>query len=132
MSFTDDLHRFEQKLDQRLSDVFLGSVTGVSASIVEGSEITGAPGQPVDDGFLIGSWGDPTFPEEWVGLVSTHAEYAPAIEDGQQEPYTTASGKEVEPRPMTLLSEVGGFHSVKMTRANFDLIVRAVVREAVR
>ena len=119
MSFASDLQRFRLKVETRQRGVFLGCVAAVDESITDGSVVTGAPGQPVDTGFLRASW-QQTFPDEWVGDITTNAVYAPGIEDG------------VGPHgPITLRSEVGGFHSVKLTRANWDLVVRDTVREVV-
>lgn len=123
--FGEQLRAFRETVEQRSRDVFVGSVVACKGSVAEGSEITGAPGQPVDSGFLLGSWDD-EFVEDWRALLYTDVEYAPAIEEGQQEPYTTASGTEVTPRPMTLLSQVGGFHSVALTVDSFDLLVEDV------
>lgn len=130
MSFSDDLRAFREKVLQRSRDVFVGATGDLHESVTEGSPVTGAPGQPVDTGNLKASW-QQTFPEEWQSLVATNVEYAPAIEEGIQEPYTTADGTEVVPGPMTLRSEVGGFHSVKLTRAAWPRVVESVVRRVV-
>jgi hypothetical protein len=129
MGFGDDLQSFATKVDGRLRDVFVGAVGDVHESITEGSEVTGAPGQPVDEGNLIGSW-QPTFPEDLVGQVATGVEYARSIEEGQQPPYTTERGTEVTPRAMVFRSEIGGAHSVRMTRVNWDRIVEDATRRA--
>jgi len=131
MTFTDDLKAFAAKVEQRQREIFTGCVDEVHGSITEGSPVTGAPGQPVDTGNLINSW-EETFPEQWVGQSATSVRYARAVEEGQQAPYTTEAGTEVTPRPMTLRSGVGGFHSVKMTRAGWGRIVKQVVGEVVR
>lgn len=130
MSFGDDLRLFGEKVEKRLNAVFVGSVDAVHGSVVEGSSVTGAPGQPVDTEYLKGSWQE-TFPEPLVGQTATNAEYAESIEHGQQAPYTTAAGTQVTPGPMTLRSSVGGFHSVKLTRAGWQDIVRDVARQVV-
>lgn len=119
MTFTDDLHRFARKVEQRKRGLFLGTVTGVEDSVTEGSAVTGAPGQPVDTGVLKGSW-IVSFPGDWIGDVTTNLVYAPPIEDGV--------GRH---GPLTLRSKVGGFHSVKLTRANFDRIVDEELKEVV-
>lgn len=144
MSFGDDLAFFRDKVVRRSRLVFLGSVDGIHDSVVEGSTVTGAPGQPVDVGNLLGSW-QQTYPEEWVGQTATNVEYARAIEEGQQGEYTTtphtrviretgqvidvAGGTRVTPRKMTLRSAVGGFHSVKLTRAGWKKVVAAAVAD---
>jgi hypothetical protein len=121
MTFSGDLRAFAAKVEARQKDVFVGCVNTVRNSVVDGSAITGAPGQPVDTGYLKGSWRQ-EYPEQWVGSVLSYdAAYAEAIEEGQ--------GKY---GPMTLRSEVGGFHSVKQTRAGWQNIVDSVVQEVVR
>ena len=83
---------------------------------VEGSSITGAPGQPVDTGALRASFVDDfVSPTSW--RIQTNIEYAPAIEDG-----IGAHG------PITLRSKVGGHHSVKKTVAGWERIVDHVTR----
>lgn len=131
MSFTDDLQKFALKVENRSRAVFLGSVDAVKQSIVEGSAVTAAPGQPVDTGNLVSSWQE-TFPEDLIGDVTTNVEYAPAIEEGQQAPYTNPHGTQVTPGPMTLRSAVGGFHSVKLTRAGWKPLVASVVKDVVQ
>jgi hypothetical protein len=94
--------------------LFVGTTTEVQRSIVEGSEITGAPGQPVDTGALKASW-IPEFVSESEWQTTTNLDYAPIIEDNL--------------RGATLRSPVGGFHSVKRTVAGFPRIVEHVARE---
>lgn len=122
MGFTDDVELFVEKLQTRERDVLVNVTTAVRDSITEGSPVTGSPGQPVDLGALKASW-QTIIEEEWIHAVITNLEYAPAIENGQQEPYTTKKGTPVTPGPMTLRSAVGGFHSVKLTRAGFQKLV---------
>lgn len=111
MTFGDDLKLFASKVEGRARQVFVGSVNQVQTSVVDGSGLTGAPGQPVDTGNLRASW-QQVYPEDWIGEVFTNVAYAEPIEEG------------VGPHgPMTLRSSVGGFHSVKLTRANWDRIV---------
>lgn len=117
MAFGDDLLKFAEKVERRGKAVFAGSVVAVHDSVTEGSEITGAPGQPVDTGALLASW-QITFPEEWVGQTTTAQVYAPGIEDGIG-PYGA----------ITLRSDVGGFHSVKLTRSSWDRIVESEARK---
>jgi len=119
MSFRDDVLRFAEKVERRQKDIFVGCVNGVRTSVTEGSATTGAPGQPVDTGNLIGSWQE-TFPSEWVGEVTTGVDYAEPIEEG------------IGPHgPITLRSGVGGFHSVKLTRAAWQDLVNEVARGVV-
>lgn len=119
MSFGSEVEAFEKLVEQRARDIFVGCGTEVQRSIVDGSEITGAPGQPVDQGILKGSW-IPEFTGEWDWQTTTNTEHAPPIEDG------------VGPHgPLTLRSAVGGFHSRKLTIAGWDRIVEAVTRRVV-
>ena len=119
MSFASDLERFALKVETRSRALFTGCVNHVHTSIVDGSAVTGAPGQPVDTGNLRASWIQ-SYPEDWVGDVTTNVVYAEAIEDG------------VGPHgPLTLRSAVGGFHSVKTTRVNWDRVVSTQLQEIV-
>jgi len=116
MSFGDDLRLFADKVEARVQDVFIGCTGEVQRSVVEGSEVTAAPGQPVDTGTLKGSWiGEFESADAWH--TTTNVEYAPYIEEGVG---------------MTLRSEVGGFHSVALTRGGWQKIVDTVRDEVVR
>ena len=117
--FADELDAFIGTLKERQRDVFLGTAEGLQESVVEGSPVTGAPGQPVDTAALKGSWQE-TFPGVWVWQTVTNMAYAPAIEEGEG-PHG----------PLTLRSGVGGFHSVKLTRAGFQDLVDSKVLEVV-
>jgi hypothetical protein len=116
MSFADDIRRWTLKVQTKSRDVFVGTVMAVHESIVEGSPITGAPGQPVDSSFLKGSWlvdiqGD-------MGKVTTKTVYAESNEDGIARP---GGG------PYVQRSAVGGRWSVALTRMNFGRLVDDVV-----
>lgn len=117
MTFSGDLAKFGRKVVRRQKDIFVGTAEEVHRSIVKGSEITGAPGQPVDTGALVGSW-QLEFINEWEARTATPQEYAPHIED--------------PPSGMGLKSQVGGFHSRKLTIAGFEKIVRAVRDRVIR
>lgn len=114
MSFSADLRAFTVKVEARTQDIFNGVVAETQRSIVEGSEITGAPGQPVDIGTLRASW-QVWYERPFIGVVATNIVYAPAIEDGVG-PYG----------PLTLRSQVGGWHSVKLTQAGMNRIIEQV------
>ena len=114
-----DVKAWAAKVERNLALIFTQTAIGVHTSVVEGSPVTKAPGQPVDTGNLRSSW-VLTFPEPNVAEVSTNVEYAPNIEEG------------IGPHgPMTLQSQVGGFGSVKLTRTNFDRLVEDVTRQTV-
>lgn len=119
--FRQQLYRWGIKSARNVHKAFLFSTLEVQRSVVLGSEVTGAPGQPVDEGILRGSWiGEFDSSTSW--MLSTNVEYAVYIEDG---------GNDLG--PFTLQSEVGGFHSVKLTRSNWDRIVEfAALRAGAR
>lgn len=118
-SFRDQLREWSAKVHTQNAAVFDGVVEEVRRSIVDGSELTGAPGQPVDTGTLKASWITDR-PDANTATIATNVDYAPYIEDGGN-----SRG------PFTLRSEVGGFHSVAQTAANFDRIVSAVASRVI-
>lgn len=126
MSFGSDLRKFQRKVEQRAQAVRNGCVTEVARSLNEGSELTGAPGQPVAPDAppggrkLRGSF-EEKIHSAALAEVSTTIPWAPDVEDGMKD------GK-----PMQLRSDVGGFHSAKLTRAGFPRIVRHVMEEVKR
>lgn len=117
--FSEQVRRWTRQTTTRSREVFVNVANHVHRSVQTGSETTGAPGQPVDTGALRNSW-QLTF-ESTEALISTGLVYAPPIEDG------------VGPHgPLTLRSEVGGFHSVALTRAGFDRIVELEATKGAR
>lgn len=125
--FEDSINSFSRDLVTLNNDVFLGVGEECLRSVVEGSDITGAPGQPVGQygkgynegavgGFLKASW-QRWFPSPTEQTIATDAPYAQPIED-----LVGRFG------PIRIRSTVGGGHSVKLTIAGFDKIVDAVVR----
>lgn len=112
--FAGDLNRFVLNLRAKERAVFVNTASAVKGSIVDGSPLTGAPGQPVDTGTLKASW-QLTFSGPSTAEVSTNTEYAPIIE------YNV--------RGAHLRSTVGGFHSVAMTVAGFERLVEAETRK---
>jgi hypothetical protein len=82
-------------------------------SIVDGSEVTGAPGQPVEYGDLYDSYAFNSLGEGNYE-ISSDLHYAAIIEDNR--------------RGARLRSKVGGFHSIKMTRAGWQKIVNHELR----
>lgn len=129
-TFGEQLQNWKRKVAFRERAVFTGTAQEVLRSIVEGSEITGAPGQPVGQygegygspgqvgGTLKASW-QLTFPDENTAEISTNIVYAPMNEDG-----VSGTGG-----PYVQRSSVGGRHSVRLTRAGFDRIVASEVRK---
>jgi hypothetical protein len=120
--FADAIRSFGLKVEERTENVVAGCTIEVLRSIKVGSELTGAPGQPVGQygpgyhpGLVGGTLRDSWLPERlgrFVWSVATNLVYAPPIENG--------AGRF---GPLTLRSTIGGFHSVALTRANFDRIV---------
>jgi hypothetical protein len=91
----------------------------VAQSIVFGSEITGAPGQPED---LRGGEWTTQYEGESSAVISTNDPSAPSVEDGISH---------LHGGPITLKSATGGFHSLLETRLNFDKLVEDVTQKVV-
>lgn len=120
MGFADEIRQWTEKVKAREQAVFDGVVQALHASIVEGSTVTGSPGQPVaidGHGELKESW-EVVRESPDVAVIATDVEYAPEIELGVRQ------GK-----ALTLRAPVGGFHSVALTVAGFDKVVADVVKE---
>ncbi len=121
MTFASDLALFDAKIRTRQKRIFFGTANAMHRSIVFGSTVTGAPGQPVDQGDLKNSW----FAEhiaEFLFATSTPIAYAPGIEAGRSQ----KTG-----RRLILRSSTGGFHSVEITKDQFQKLVNSVVRKLV-
>ena len=115
MTFQSDIAFFQAKVLQKTRTVHKEASHELRRSVVRGSSLTGAPGQPVQSGNLAGSW-NLSFPEVLLSELLTNVVYAPAIENA------------VGPKgDLTLRSSVGGFHSVKLTRAGFPAILTYVM-----
>lgn len=122
MTFADQLKGWSGKVTTKYSAVSNGVGEECLRSIREGSEITGAPGQQVDEGGLIRSW-QRTFPNANEQAISTNEPYALQEEDGIS--YAHGGG------PIVQHSEVGGPHSLKLTVAGFPRIVEIVTQRVV-
>lgn len=116
--FADELRQWADETERDARAVFLGTVAELHRSVKTGSELTGAPGQPVDTGNLRQSW-QAVFVAPDVAEIATNVVYAPGIEDG----VSMKTGN-----PLTLRSPTGGFHSVALTVAGFDKVVDHVTR----
>lgn len=125
MTAADDAHNRQTiiRVGAMLKDSFVGIVEECTRSVVEGSELTGSDGQPVDTGHLKASW-QTVFESPTHAVIGTNVKYAESIEDG----LSYAHGG----KPMTLRSEVGGFHSVRKTMAGIEHIKQAVVARVKR
>lgn len=117
--FSEALAKFNITAADKVNAVFVGMTDEVKRSVVEGSTLTGAPGQPVQTGNLKTSW-QAEFLSPTLWQLSTNVEYALYIENGENArgPFNPARGA---PR-----SEVGGYHSVKLTRDGFPRIAESV------
>lgn len=115
MSFESDLSRFIGKMRDRQKRIHNRVAELAFRSIVVGSPITGAPGQPVRTGNLKNSW-QKVLIKPFDTAIITHVPYAPNMED----------------HTGNFHSEVGGAHSVKMTRAGFDRLVKQAVLDVVK
>jgi hypothetical protein len=115
--FGDSVRRFQLKAENLRGDALEQCTLEVKHAIQFGSELVGAPGQPVDTGNLRNSWQHEINPERTQGIVSTPVEYAPYVEDGIGRGGTVQYGAK---------NGIGGSHSVKQVTANFDRIVEAV------
>jgi hypothetical protein len=113
--FGKQLQAFKKKAYKRTDEVKNLVVAEVDRSVRHGSELTGAPGQPVDTGFLKNSW-QTVWDTAFSANIFTRTKYARAIEDGTREGVN-----------LTLRSQVGGFHSVKLTVAGYKRIVENAV-----
>lgn len=126
--FTAALAKFNVTAQRRVLDAFVFSTEEVRTSIRDGSALTGAPGQPVQVGNLKASWqGEFLSPTLWQFTATGIAPggekvgYAEYIEEG----INRHTGG-----PLILRSQVGGFHSVKMTRAGWARIVKFAAGKA--
>lgn len=120
ITFATKLKNFSKSAKATVTAARLIAQNEVVRSIKRGSEITGAPGQPVDTSALLNSWIE-SRPAPNIWEFSTDLEYAEYIEDG---------GNDLG--PFTLRSEVGGFHSVKLTEASWKEVVEYARQEAQR
>lgn len=108
------------RLEALTKDAFLGVVLEATRSVVEGSELTGAPGQPVDTGALKASW-QTTFDSPERATIGTNIDYAEAVEEGIGPHGPRVYGKK---------NNIGGSHSVALTVGGMGRIVDAVTRRA--
>ena len=122
MTFETDIARFVVKTFVKQKLIFFTVANELQGSIKEGSKVTGAPGQPVAQvggGELKNSW-QLEFLDLFLATTTTPIIYARAIEEGMN----PRTGDQ-----LTLRSEVGGFHSVKLTRAGYQKLVNKIARQ---
>lgn len=111
MGFRDDIRRIIDDVDAEDRAIFAEVVSLVHESIVEGSPLTGSPGQPVDTGALRNSW-TPAFNSPGEASVATNLEYAQVVEDNIGDRHYKNHGP----------------HSVKLTIAGLDRLVDEAAR----
>ena len=132
-NWTAQIDAWQAKTEKRLVKIHANASMKVKDSVVFGSPITASVGQPVDTGNLKNDWlAGAKFLEPLLWEISTNLNYAEAVEEGIQAPYTTKAGTSVTPRKMVFKSKTGGAHSVRQTRVGWERIVSAAVREEVK
>lgn len=108
MSFEQDMERVIQYVTRNTHALTRNVAAHAFVSIVDGSPVTGAPGQPVEYGDLYDSYQFAPLGNERFEVYSD-LHYAPIIEDNL--------------RGARLRSKVGGFHSIKLTRHGWQKLV---------
>ena len=112
-AFAADITRFQRLAEQRERDTFVNLVSLSAESLIEGSPLTGAPGQPVDTGNLKGSF-QTIFDSEREASIVSNCAYAPHIEDDVQHANYA----------------VGGPHSLKLTVASAQRLAERAAADA--
>jgi hypothetical protein len=109
MAYNGGIATHARKVPVRYRQVFGGVCAEVGRSIRDGSEITGAPGQPRRTSNLYFSWIDRFLaPFRWE--IATNVEYAVYVEDNTR----------------GVRFRNGGAHSVKLTLLGAPRIIQAV------
>lgn len=115
ISFGTTIRKFSRKAKFDTVETYMGTTDEIHRSIVFGSEITNAPGQPVATANLRDSWiPEHTGPMQWQD--TTKVDYAQHVEDNV--------------RGVTFKNH--GPHSVKLTKAGYKNIVEHVLRQVKR
>jgi hypothetical protein len=118
MAFAGDLRAFSIRLSGRARATYDGVVAETWTSLVNGSPLTGSPGQPVGEtGDMRASWFK-QLAGPWVTEMLTHDPGARTIEGGRR------LGRRLHRRVTQ-----GGFHSLKLTMIHFGRILSSVVRQ---
>lgn len=123
--FGDDLQKFTAKVEGLTAAAASRAADLVFESVVLGSPLTGAPGQPVDTGNLRASWQQRSAGPMAYEII-TATPYAPNVEDGvgsKGQPVVYGAGGNGR-------SVVGGSHSVKLTVAGWSRILEHVAAQA--
>lgn len=115
-TWTSRLPQFSRELERVVPAIRREVAELALDYIVNGSPVTGAPGQPED--LRQGQWSiSETGPD--TTTVGTADSSAPAVEDGISR---------ITGGPVTLNSPIGGFHSVMLTHQNAEPLIKAAVR----
>ena len=115
MGVGQDFDRIIAGVRTKFDKAFDATAAEAFESIVEGSPITGAPGQPKISGELARSWTLDRKSSE--ATISTSDSGADEIEEGLH-----------NGRAIVLRARTGGFHSVKSTVAGIQPLVDHVVQ----
>lgn len=110
----DQIRALAADLLERADEFHAGVVAEMEKSVVDGHELTGAPGQPVDDGDLKESW-ETTHDGPSKSTTESDSPYAQAVEDNWG----------------NVTYKNGGSHSLKLTVAGAQTVAD-VVAERVR
>lgn len=119
VTWKSNLPQVQPLIDRKIRDVHADTVDLALESIVNGSSLTGAPGQPED--LRQGQWAVTS--ESLDSKISTTDSSAQAVEDG----ISHFNG-----HPITLDHPGGGFHSVALSRLGFDKLATAAVNRVGR
>lgn len=130
LDFDKQVRAFGELSRRRALDVVVIAGLEVTRSVVEGSELTGAPGQPVDRGDLRKSWIFAPRPDGFE--LTTNFDYAPFIEAGgnSRGPFAPPPTGTRTRNGRLVSSQVGGFHSVKLTASGWSRILAFAVARA--
>lgn len=145
VGFADALRSFGIRTQAETQQILEASAVAVHESIVHGSAITGAPGQPVDTGELRDSWTVKRI-SSTAFEISTNSPYARAIEHnwrkvrkGHIKAFKLANPKvkRVTKKVRSIIRRSlgglrfrsGGPHGVRLTAQHFPRLVTALVRE---
>jgi hypothetical protein len=153
MTYREDVRRWVGKVRTTIPDVVTSTALQMHASIVAGSSVSAAPGQPVDTGYLRSSWivaigKDPSYPTNgtgaakdasWSGRKASRPDDPPAPPPPLSAPQVAPNALVASITTNTRYAEyveqgqhayrVGGPDSVKLTRAAFGRFVEIAVRE---
>ena len=122
---------FRATINRRINDIHINCAEQIRDGVAFGSTTTGAPGQMVDTETLRQSYltgAKHIAPLLW--RMTTNLKYAEVVEEGGYVLSSSRSGA-MTGLNWTQRSEVGGPHSIALTRANFQRVADRAVREIV-